>query len=116
MMDEQQSVRSHRSSIQLSGTLPRFTVRLKGGNKRKLNFLSELDLIKLAVVNLPRASLIQAMPISMQVESTEVNRMRSHYAKMLQVIWKTYSKQVSSGLHCPLFGTFAKEGTGITPS
>jgi hypothetical protein len=49
------------------------------------------------------------MPVSLQVESTEINRMRSYYIKMIQSVWKSYSSHVFNTT-CPVLGTFTKEG------
>jgi hypothetical protein len=54
------------------------------------------------------------MPVSLQVESTEINRMRTHYIKMIAGVWKSYSKNLF-GNTCPVFGSFTEDGD-IIPS
>ena len=49
------------------------------------------------------------MPISLQVESTEINRMRSHYIKMIIAVWKSYARNVF-GYTCPVFGSYTLDG------
>jgi len=66
-------------------------------------------LFKLAAINLPRHTIVQAMPISLQVESTEINRMRSHYIKMIIAVWKSYARNVF-GYTCPVFGSYTLDG------
>lgn len=62
-----------------------------GGNPdRKPTYINELDLFKLAAINMPRHSLLHAMPVNLQVDSTEVNRLRSHYIKMIVAVWRVY--------------------------
>ena len=70
------SIKSARSS--------RGVLTLKQINKSKqLSFITELDLFKLAAINLPRHVLIKAMPITMQLDSIEINRIRSNYIKVM---------------------------------
>ena len=76
---------------------------------KKLSFINEQDLFKLAAINLPRHALLHAMPVSMQVDSTEVNRLRSHYIKIIVAVWRLYCKQLF-GRTCPVFGSFTKDG------
>lgn len=84
-------------------------------NKHKrLSYITESDLFKLAAINMPRHTIVQAMPVSLQVESTEINRMRSHYIKMILAVWRAYSKHVF-GTTCPVFGSFTTDGD-LTPS
>ena len=82
---------------------------------KRLSYVTEADLFRLAAIHLPRHTIVQAMPVSMQVESTEINRMRSHYIKMIHQVWKSYSRNVF-GTVCPVFGTFSKDGDLILPS
>lgn len=81
---------------------------------KRLSYITEADLFRLAAINLPRHTIVQAMPVSLQVESTEINRMRSHYIKMIHSVWKSYSKNLF-GSTCPIFGSFTADGD-IIPS
>jgi len=49
------------------------------------------------------------MPVNLQVDSIEVNRLRSHYIKMIVAVWRVYTKHVL-GCTCPVFGSFSKDG------
>jgi hypothetical protein len=55
------------------------------------------------------------MPISLQVESAEINRMRSHYIKIIIAVWRSYARNVF-GYTCPVFGHYTKEGELIPSS
>ena len=81
---------------------------------KRLSYITETDLFRLAAINMPRHSIVQAMPVSLQVESTEINRMRTHYIKMIAGVWKSYSKSLF-GNTCPVFGSFTEDGD-IIPS
>ena len=81
---------------------------------KRLSYITEADLFRLAAINLPRHTIVQAMPVSLQVESTEINRMRSHYIKMILGVWKSYCRHLF-GNTCPCFGSFTTEGD-IIPS
>lgn len=99
-------MRSHKSR----GVFPVFHYNAKQNNKnKKLSYISEVDLFKLAAINMPRHAMLHSMPVSLQVESIEINRMRSHYIKMIMAVWRSYSKNVF-GTTCPVFGSFTKEG------
>ena len=81
---------------------------------KRLSYITEADLFRLAAINMPRHTIVQAMPVSLQVESTEINRMRSHYIKMIHSVWRAYSKLLF-GSTCPVFGSFTEDGD-IIPS
>jgi len=49
------------------------------------------------------------MPVSLQVESIEINRMRSHFIKIILNVWRSYARNVF-GTTCPVFGSFTNEG------
>jgi hypothetical protein len=49
------------------------------------------------------------MPVNLQVDSIEVNRLRSHYIKMIVAVWRVYTKNLL-GYTCPVFGSFSKDG------
>lgn len=55
------------------------------------------------------------MPVSLQVESAEINRMRSHYIKMILAVWRSYARNVF-GFTCPVFGSYTKDGDLIPSS
>jgi len=76
---------------------------------RRLNLVTESDLFKLAACNLPRHQLLTAMPVSLQHESTELNRMRCHYVKLLLQVWRAYCRHVF-GTQCPFIGALTSEG------
>lgn len=80
----------------------------------KLNYITELDLFKLSAINLPRHVIVHAMPVSLQVESAEINRMRSYYIKLMIIVWRAYAKNVL-GSTCAIMGTFSADGQ-LTPS
>lgn len=54
------------------------------------------------------------MPVSLQLESTEINRMRSHYIKIVLSVWRSYARNCF-GTTCPIFGSYTKDGN-IWPS
>ncbi len=108
MTDETLSVRSSK----VKSVFAKFN-NTQNKNKR-LGYITEFDLFKLASINLPRHTLMQSMPASLQMESTEINRMRSHYIKMALYVWRSYTKHVF-GTTCPIFGTYTSEGI-IYPS
>ena len=49
------------------------------------------------------------MPVNLQVDSIEVNRLRSHYIKMIVAVWRVYTKNLL-GHTCPVFGSFSVDG------
>jgi len=104
---DSQSV-SHRSTRGVF-TSTNYSARLSAQKSKRLSYITELDLFKLAAINLPRHTIVQAMPVSLQVESTEINRMRSHYIKMILAVWRSYARNVF-GYTCPVFGTYTKVG------
>lgn len=85
------------------------SMRRSTHKSKRLSYITELDLFKLAAINLPRHTIMQAMPVSLQVESAEINRMRSHYIKMILAVWRSYSRNVF-GSTCPVFGSYTKDG------
>lgn len=99
---------SHRSTRGVF-TSTNYSARLSAQKSKRLSYITELDLFKLAAINLPRHTIVQAMPVSLQVESTEINRMRSHYIKMILAVWRSYARNVF-GYTCPVFGTYTKDG------
>ena len=50
------------------------------------------------------------VPTNMQSDSVDVNRMRSCYIKTIITVWQKYGKAVTSGISCPVFGTYTAEG------
>lgn len=52
------------------------------------------------------------MPSYLKVESIEINRMRSHYIKMMTLVWKSYARNCI-GTSCNILGTFANENLFI---
>jgi hypothetical protein len=55
------------------------------------------------------------MPVNLQVESAEINRMRSHYIKIIIAVWRSYARNVF-GYSCPVFGSYTKDGELIPSS
>ena len=49
------------------------------------------------------------MPVSLQVQSAEINRLRSYFIKLMVIVWRAYSKNVL-GTTCAIIGTFSKDG------
>ena len=76
--------------------------------------MTELDVIKLAAISLPKHILTILMPSELQADSVDINRMRSCYIKTMLTVWKLYGRAVI-GTTCPVFGTFTQEGE-ILPS
>lgn len=105
-------MKSHRSANK--ATYSTFYSARTINKLKRLSYVTEVDLFRLAAINLPRHTIVQVMPVSMQVESTEINRMRSHYIKMMLGVWKSYSKHLF-GSTCPCFGSFTADGD-IIPS
>ena len=117
MQEDQRSVKSLRSNKSAARIAPYgnifYSTRMQNKLKR-LSYITEADLFRLAAINMPRHTIVQAMPVSLQVESTEINRMRSHYIKMIHSVWKAYSKSLF-GAACPVFRSFTQDGD-IIPS
>ena len=111
--DDTQSLRSYKSRRSVFPTFG-FSARGPSSNK-KLALINESELFKLCAINLPRHSLLNAMPVSMQTDSIEVNRLRSHYIKMISAVWRVYVKH-AFGTTCPVFGSFSQDGDLICPS
>lgn len=76
---------------------------------KRLLYINNLELFKLAAINMPKCRLLPMMPVELQVESTDVNRMRSRYITHIMGVWKVYSKFIF-GSSCPIFGTFTHAG------
>lgn len=115
MQEDQRSVQTKKSATKSNKAPYGVFYSARTVNKlKRLSYVTEADLFRLAAINLPRHTIVQAMPVSMQVESTEINRMRSHYIKMILSVWKSYSKHLF-GNTCPCFGSFTQDGD-IMPS
>jgi AraC-like DNA-binding protein len=97
------------SSAKCSQSIPaKFNIHHNQQGHKRLNYITELDLFKLAAINLPRHTLLHSMPVTLQVESTEINRMRTHFIKVMLNVWRSYSRHVL-GTQCPLLGTFTQD-------
>jgi hypothetical protein len=111
--DDTQSLMSYKSR---RSVFPAFGFSVRGASQNKrLALINEQELFKLCAINLPRHSMLHAMPVSMQTDSIEVNRLRSHYIKMIASVWRVYVKY-AFGTTCPVFGSFTQDGDLILPS
>lgn len=59
---------------------------------KRLMHINNMELFKLAAINMPKYKLLPLMPVEMQAESIDVNRMRSKYITQIHNVWKAYSK------------------------
>lgn len=107
--DSQSQCTSHKSKRSVFPSSYHGGKHLLNNKNKKLSYISDQDLFKLAAINMPRHAILHAMPVSLQVESIEINRMRSHYIKIIMAVWRSYCKHVF-GATCPVFGSFTKQG------
>ena len=76
---------------------------------KRLLYINNLELFKLAAINMPKCKLLPLMPIELQVESIDVNRMRSKYITLIMGVWKAYTKFIFNST-CTIMGTFTDKG------
>ena len=74
--------------------------------------INNIELFKLAAINMPKGKLLPLMPCELQCDSTDLNRMRSKYISLLLSVWKAYAKFIF-GTTCSIMGTFTMAGDFI---
>lgn len=83
--------------------------------------MTELELFKMAAINQPKNVLVPLMPVELQYPSIDLNRLRSHYIRVMVSIWREYARQIlnaeeKGGIVCPVFGTYKSGVTELAPS
>lgn len=82
---------------------------LRPQTHKRLIQINNVELFKLAAINMSKSRLLPLMPVDMKVDSIDVNRMRSRYIQMISSVWKAYSKFIF-GTNCPIMGTYTLTG------